>query len=65
LDVCALSQELFPATVEQSPPGAHESLQAKALFPAVIKPKSKNLPPFGADFGIAIFSRIQPNISFP
>jgi hypothetical protein len=30
----------------------------------VIELEVKNLPPFGADSGIAIFSRIQPNISF-
>jgi hypothetical protein len=31
----------------------------------MIEPEAENLPPLGADFGVAIFSRIQPNISFP
>jgi hypothetical protein len=39
LDVCALSKEPFLAVVEQSPLGAHESLQAEAPFPAVVEPK--------------------------
>jgi hypothetical protein len=40
-------------------------LQAKALFPTVVEPEGENLPPLVADFGIAIFSWIRPNISFP
>jgi len=63
-DVCALSQELFPVAVEQSSPGVHGSLQAEVLFLAVIEPKVENLPPFRVDSGVAIFSQIQPNISF-
>jgi hypothetical protein len=43
----------------------HESLQAKVLFLAVIEPEAKNLPLLGADSRVAIFSQIQPNISFP
>jgi hypothetical protein len=35
------------------------------LFPTVIEPEAENLPSLGADSGIAIFSQIQPNISFP
>ncbi len=50
--------------VEQSLLGAHGSLQAEALFLAMIEPEAKNLPLLGADSRIAIFSRIQPNISF-
>jgi hypothetical protein len=42
----------------------HGSLQAEVSFSTVIEPEAKNLPPFGADSGVAIFSRIQPNISF-
>jgi hypothetical protein len=38
-------------------------LQAEVSFPVVIKPEAKSLSPLGADFGVAIFSRIQPNIS--
>jgi hypothetical protein len=45
--------------------GAHMSLQAEVSFPAVIEPEAENLPPLGVDSGVAIFSRIQPNISFP
>jgi hypothetical protein len=41
------------------------SLQAEVSFPAVIKPEAENLPPLGVDSRVAIFSRIQPNISFP
>jgi len=33
-------------------------------FPVVIEPKAENLPPLGAGFGVAIFSQIQPIISF-
>jgi len=51
--------------VEQSPLGAHGLLQAKALFPTKIELEVENLPPFRVDSGVAIFSRIQPNISFP
>jgi hypothetical protein len=40
-------------------------LQTEVLFPAMIEPEAENLPPFGANFGVAIFSWIQPNISFP
>jgi hypothetical protein len=40
-------------------------LQAEISFPTAIEPEAKNLPPLGVDSGIAIFSRIQPNISFP
>jgi len=64
-NVCALSQESFPTTIEQSLIGAHESLQAKASFPTVVESEAENLPPPGADSGVAIFSRIRPNISFP
>jgi hypothetical protein len=39
-------------------------LQAEVLVPATIEPEAENLPLLGADSGIAIFSRIQPNISF-
>jgi hypothetical protein len=31
-------------------------------FPAVIEPEVENLPPLRANYGVAIFSRIQPNI---
>ncbi len=30
----------------------------------VVELEAKNLPPFGADSWVAIFSQIQPNISF-
>jgi hypothetical protein len=64
-DVCALSQKPFPAMIKESPIGAHGSLQVGALFPMVVESKAENLPPPRVDSGIAIFSRIQPNISFP
>jgi len=41
------------------------SLQAEVLFPVVIEPEVENLPPFGVNSRVAIFSWIQPNISFP
>jgi hypothetical protein len=47
------------------PPGAHESLQVDVSFPAMIEPEAENLPPLGVGSKIAIFSQIQPNISFP
>ncbi len=50
--------------VEQSPPGAHGLLQVEAPFPTVVEPQAENLPPFGANSGVTIFSRTQPNISF-
>ncbi len=31
----------------------------------MVELEAKNLPPFGADSWVAIFSRIQPNIFFP
>jgi hypothetical protein len=65
LDVCALSQEPFLAAIEQFPPGMHKSLQVEAPFPVVVEPRAKNLPPLKADFGVAIFAQIQPNIYFP
>jgi hypothetical protein len=40
-------------------------LQVEVSFPAVIELEAENLPPLGTDSGIAIFSQIQPNISFP
>jgi hypothetical protein len=43
----------------------HGSLQAEVSFPAVIELEAKSLSPHGVDYGVAIFSRIQPNISFP
>jgi hypothetical protein len=45
--------------------GAHGLLQAEMSFPAMIEPEAENLPPLGASSGVAIFSQIQPNISFP
>jgi hypothetical protein len=39
-------------------------LQAEVSFPVVIEPEAENLPPLGANSGVAIFSQIQPNISF-
>jgi hypothetical protein len=51
-------------TIEQSPPGVHGLLQAEPPFSAVVELKAKNLPPLGVDSRVAIFSRIQPNISF-
>jgi hypothetical protein len=51
--------------IEQSLPRVHGSLQVEVPFPAVIKPKAENLPPIGPNFGVAIFSWIQFNISFP
>jgi len=53
-----LSKELYPTVVEQSLPGAHESLQVKAQFPAMIELEVKNLTPLGADSEVAIFSWI-------
>jgi hypothetical protein len=40
-------------------------LQVEVSFPAVIEPEAESLSPLGADFGITIFSRIQPNNFFP
>jgi hypothetical protein len=60
-----LSQELFLTAIEQSLHGVHELLQVEVPFPTVVEPKIKNLPPLGVDYGVAIFSSIQPNISFP
>jgi hypothetical protein len=65
LDVCVLSQELFPVIVEQSLLGTHMLFQAEVPFPAVVEPEAKNLPPPGVNSRVAIFSRIQFNISFP
>jgi hypothetical protein len=31
----------------------------------VVEPEAENLSPIGLDFGIVIFSRIQPNVYFP
>jgi hypothetical protein len=50
--------------VEQSPLGVHGSLQAEVPFLVVVEPEAENLPPFGADSRVTIFSRIEPNISF-
>ncbi len=36
--------------VEQAPPTVHRPLQAKALFPTMIKPEAKNMPPPGVDY---------------
>jgi hypothetical protein len=48
-NVCALSQEPFPATVEKSSLGAHGSLQTGVSFPATIEPEVENLAPLGAN----------------
>ncbi len=63
-NVCALSQEPFPAfptTIKQSSLGTHGSLQIEAPFPTVVELEAL----LGVDFGITIFSWIQPNIFFP
>jgi hypothetical protein len=60
-----MSQELFSAAVKQSPPRTHGLLQIEASFPVVVEPEVENLPPPVVDSGVAIFSQIQPNISFP
>jgi hypothetical protein len=59
-----LSQEPFPAAIEQSSIRAHGSLQIKAPFPAVVESEAENLPPHGVDSKVTIFSWIWLNISF-
>ncbi len=44
--------------VEQTSLGVHGSLQVEASFPAVIELEVENLPPFGANSRVAIFSWI-------
>jgi hypothetical protein len=45
-------------TIEQSSPGTHGLFQVKVSFQMVVELEAENLPPLGADFGVAIFSWI-------